>query len=150
MDLRRLKTFAAVAEHGTVLRAAQVLHITQPALSRQIAGLEQEVGFELFERIGRRLLLTPRGEQFLKDSRSLLAHARALGERAQSLRRGDSGTLRIAASAITTEATFPTFLHRYAALAHDVELILVEEDDPAKHLDLLERGEVQLSVNVVN
>jgi DNA-binding transcriptional LysR family regulator len=75
MDLRRLKTFAAVAEHGTVLRAAQVLHITQPALSRQIAGLEQEVGFELFERIGRRLLLTPRGEQFLKDSRSLLAHA---------------------------------------------------------------------------
>jgi DNA-binding transcriptional LysR family regulator len=150
MDLRRLKTFATIAEHGTVLRAAQVLHITQPALSRQIAGLEQEVGFELFERIGRRLLLTPRGEQFLKDSRSLLAHARALDERAQALRRGDSGTLRVAASAITTEATFPTFLHRYAALAHDVELILVEEDDPAKHLDLLERGEVQLSVNVVN
>ena len=56
MDLRRLRTFATVAEHGTVLRAAQVLHITQPALSRQISGLEQELGFKLFERIGRRLL----------------------------------------------------------------------------------------------
>ncbi len=150
MDLRRLKTFVTVAEHGTVLRAAQLLHITQPALSRQIGGLEQELGFDLFERIGRRLLLTPRGEQFLRDSRSLLAHARTLGERAETLRRGDSGVLRVAASALTIEGAFPAFLHRYAEHAADVQLALVEEDDPAEHLNLLERGEVHLSVNVVN
>jgi DNA-binding transcriptional LysR family regulator len=150
MDLRRLRAFAAVAEHGTVLRAAQVLHITQPALSRQVAGLERELGFALFERIGRRLLLTPRGEQFLRDSRSLLAHARAVSERAQDLRRGEGGVLRVAASALTIEGAFPAFLHRHAAHAPDVELALVEEDDPAQHLNLLERGEVHLSVNVVN
>jgi DNA-binding transcriptional LysR family regulator len=150
MDLRRLRAFASVAEHGTVLRAAQVLHITQPALSRQIGGLERELGFALFERIGRRLLLTPRGEQFLRDSRSLLAHARAVSERAQDLRRGGSGVLRVAASALTIEGAFPAFLHRHAGHAPDVQLALIEEDDPARHLDLLERGEVHLSVNVVN
>jgi DNA-binding transcriptional LysR family regulator len=150
MDLRRLKAFAAVAEHGTVLRAAQVLHITQPALSRQIGALERELGFQLFERIGRRLLLTPRGEQFLHDSRSLLAQARALDERAQALRRGDRGVLRVVASALTIEGAFPAFLHRHAAHTPHVQLTLIEEDDPAEHLNLLERGEVHLSVNVVN
>ena len=65
MDLKRLRTFVAVAEHGTVSKAAEVLNITQPALSRQIGSLEHEFGFELFERSGRRLLLTPRGEQLL-------------------------------------------------------------------------------------
>jgi len=49
MDLKRLRTFLAVAEHGTVSKAAEVLHITQPALSRQISSLEHEFGFELFE-----------------------------------------------------------------------------------------------------
>ena len=65
MDLKRLRTFVAVAEHGTVSKAAAVLNITQPALSRQIGSLEHEFGFALFERSGRRLLLTPRGEQLL-------------------------------------------------------------------------------------
>ena len=55
MDLKRLRTFVAVAEHGTVSKAAAVLNITQPALSRQIGALEYEFGFPLFERSGRRL-----------------------------------------------------------------------------------------------
>ena len=88
MDLKRLSTFALVAEHGTVSMAAQVLRITQPALSRQISSLEHELGFPLFERVGRRLLLTPRGEQFLGDCRNLLAFAGELSDRASALRRG--------------------------------------------------------------
>jgi LysR family nitrogen assimilation transcriptional regulator len=89
MDLKRLRTFVTVAEHGTVSKAAAVLNITQPALSRQIGSLEYEFGFALFERSGRRLLLTPRGEQLLADCRSILARAASLAERAQALRRGD-------------------------------------------------------------
>lgn len=150
MDLRRLKAFVTVAQHGTVLGAAKLLHITQPALSRQIGGLEQELGFKLFERTGRRLLLTPRGEQFLSDCRSLLTHAGALGERALALRRGDIKVLRVAASALTIEGAFPTFLRRYADRVPEVRLMLVEEDDPARHLSMLEHGEVHLSVNVIN
>ena len=93
MDLRRLRTFVTVAERGSVSKAALTLHITQPALSRQISGLEEELGFALFERAGRRLLLTARGEQLLGDCRSLLTHAAVLERRAGALRRGDIQTL---------------------------------------------------------
>ena len=72
MDLKQLSTFVTVAKHGTVSKAAQLLNITQPVLSRKIAGLEHELGFKLFERVGRRLVLTPRGEHFLSDCRDML------------------------------------------------------------------------------
>ena len=67
MDLRRLRTFVAVAELGTVSKAALRLRITQPALSRQIMDLQQELGLRLFDRVGRGLVLTAEGEQFLGD-----------------------------------------------------------------------------------
>lgn len=149
MDLKRLRTFVAVAEHGTVSKAAEVLHIAQPALSRQISRLEQEIGFSLFGRVGRRLLLTPRGEQLLGDCRDLLSHAGALTDRAQALRRGDLRVLKIAASALTIETIFPGFLGRYMAHVPGVGLSLIEAD-AANHLEMLERGEVHLAINVLN
>ena len=65
MDLKRLRTFVTVADLGTVSKAALRLRISQSALSRQISDLEYECGFKLFDRIGRRLFLTTRGEQLL-------------------------------------------------------------------------------------
>ena len=91
MDLRRLRTFVAVVELGTVSKAALHLHISQSALSRQISDLEQELRVRLFDRVGRRLVLTAIGEELLEDCRSVLGHVRSLGERAELLRRGDSG-----------------------------------------------------------
>lgn len=149
MDLRRLRTFVTVAEYGTVSKAATLLHITQPALSRQLANLEQECGFKLFERAGRRLALTPRGEQLLGDARGILADAATLHERVQAMRRGDIQVLRVAASALTIEAIFPDFMHRLAARVPGVRLMLTDADS-AQHLALLERGAVHLAVNVVN
>lgn len=139
-----------VVDSGAVMRAAQLLRITQPALSRQIRSLEAELGFKLFERVGRRLSVTPQGEEFLDDCRDLLAHARTLAERAGSLRRGDIRELRIAASALTTEGFFPGFLPLYASRVPEVLPRLIEEDDPARHLDMLVRGDVHVSVNVVS
>jgi DNA-binding transcriptional LysR family regulator len=98
MDLRHIRTFVTVAELGTVSKAALRLHVAQPALSRQIAHLEDQFGLKLFDRVGRRLLLTSEGERLLSDCRGLLNYARALGEQAQVLRRGDVGVLRGAAS----------------------------------------------------
>jgi LysR family nitrogen assimilation transcriptional regulator len=72
MDLRRLKTFVAVADLGTVTKAAVHLRIGQPALSRQISDLQQELGLRLFDRVGRRLILTAQGEQLLVDCRRVL------------------------------------------------------------------------------
>ena len=72
MDLKRLRTFVTVAEQGSVSRAALRLHISQPGLSRQIQELEQELGLRLFDRVGRRLVLTGEGEQLLGSCRSVL------------------------------------------------------------------------------
>ena len=150
MNLKHLRTFVAVAEHGTISRAALALRVTQPALSRQITDLEHRFGFSLFERVGRRLQLTECGEQILDECRSLLIQAGALNERAQSLRQGGIALLKVAASALTIEGAFPTFLQRYARCVPGVRLRLIEEDDPAEHLSMLERGDVHLSVNVIN
>ena len=61
MDLKRLRTFVAVAEQGTVSSAAEMLRITQPALSRQLQDLQAEFGVPLFDQAGRRLRLTAEG-----------------------------------------------------------------------------------------
>ena len=149
MDLRRLRAFVAVAEHGTVSKAAQVLHISQPALSRQIAAFEQELGFSLFQRSGRRLIMTSRADQLLGESRSLLNHVSSLGERARALRQGDIRVLRVAASAMTIEGTFPGVLDRFPEQLSGVRLALVEADAD-KHLQMLEHGDADFAINVVN
>jgi hypothetical protein len=114
MDLRHARTFVTVAELGTVSKAAARLHTAQPALSRQIGNFERELGLKLFDRVGRRLLLTGEGEQLLGDCRSLLSYASAVGERAKLLRRGDTGTLKVAASPQFIEGVMSDFLRRYA------------------------------------
>jgi DNA-binding transcriptional LysR family regulator len=149
MDLRRLRAFVTVAEHGTVSKAAQVLHISQPALSRQIAAFEQELGFSLFQRSGRRLIMTSRADQLLGESRSLLNHVSSLGEQARALRQGDIRVLTVAASAMTIEGTFPTFLDSFPEQFPGVRLALVEADAD-KHLQMLEHGDADFAINVVN
>ncbi len=149
MDLRRVRTFVTVAQLGTVSKAAQQLHIAQPALSRQISDLERELGLRLFDRVGRRLLLTSEGEQFLGDCRGLLNYATAISERAQLLRTGDTGTLIVAASPQHIESVLSQFLHRYAQRFPNVEVKVIEA---AGHesLAMLERGEIHLAQNLLH
>src|SRR5690242_7680000 len=100
MDLKHVRTFVTVAELGTVSRAAVQLRITQPALSRRLADLEGELGLTLFDRVGRRLFLTGAGDQLLESCRGLLGAESDIREQAQLLRRGDIGTLKVAASPV--------------------------------------------------
>jgi DNA-binding transcriptional LysR family regulator len=144
MDLRHVRTFVTVAELGTVSRAAERLHVAQPALSRQLAHLEDELGVKLFDRVGRRLVLTIEGEQLLNDCRGLLNYAVAVGERAQVLRRGDVGVLRVSASPHLIEGIFPDFLRHYAARYPNVQVRLVDAAAGGEAFAMLERGEIHL------
>ncbi len=147
MDLRHIKTFVTVADVGTVSLAAQRLHIAQPALSRQIRALEQQLGLRLFDRVGRRLVLTSEGAQLLSDCRALLNHAAGIGERAQTLRHGDSGVLKVAGSPQHIESVVSTFLHRYRKRFPNVE-VQVFEAGGLDILAMLERNEVHLAQNL--
>src|SRR5262245_59905993 len=126
MDIKRLRTFVTVADLGTVSKAALRLRISQSALSRQIADLEYECGFRLFDRIGRRLFLTTRGEQLLGDCRGVLGQMGSLGERIELLKRGDSGVVKVAAPPQTIESVLSKFLPRYAERFPNVRVKLTE------------------------
>lgn len=79
MSLRQMEYFVAVVEESSFTRAAERLHVTQPALSHQIKALERNVGGELLERLPRGVLLTPMGRAFLPHAeRSVRSAAQAL------------------------------------------------------------------------
>src|SRR5262245_62146852 len=129
MDLKRLRSFVAVADAGSVSAASGGLGVSQPALSRQLAGLAEALGVELFESVGRKLALTPAGEELLGEARDLLARAELFRERARGLKRGEAGLLKVAASPQMIESAFPEFLAIYAARQPQVRVKLIEAAD---------------------
>lgn len=147
MDLRRLRTFVTVAELGTVSKAAVHLRIGQPALSRQISDLQKELGLRLFDRVGRLLVLTAQGEQLLVDCRRVLTDLATVRERADVLRRGDRGVLKIAAPPHTIESVLSKFLPGYAERFPNVHVELTEALGP-EQTAMLERGEVHVGIRL--
>jgi len=99
LDLLQLRAALAVRETGTVTRAAGQLGLSQPAVSRLIGALEAELGFLVFERRAKRMVLSERGRQFLDEGQSAMRSMARLGAVAGELRRGNHGLLRIAAIA---------------------------------------------------
>ncbi len=88
MELRQLRYFVAVAEERNISRAAKRIFLTQPALSRQIKALENEIGQCLLERQAHSIRLTPVGEALLREARELLQHAEQMIERVRVAGRG--------------------------------------------------------------
>ena len=95
MELRHLRYFIAAAEEEHFGRAAKRLAIVQPAVTRQIRQLEEELGVELFERVGRGVRLTAAGEMFLQDARRTIAEADRAARRAHLAATGQLGTMTV-------------------------------------------------------
>ena len=98
MTLVQLRHFVALAELGAFVQASKALYLTQPALTRSIQALEDELGGRLFDRLGRRIALTPFGQEVLQRARRLVADAEALKQTGKGLHAGLTGTLRIGLS----------------------------------------------------
>jgi len=121
MDLGRLENFITVVEVGSIGRAATMLHIAQPALSRQMQLLEEEVGLVLLERLPRGVRLTPGGQEFLTGARRLLKDSAQMVENAARASRGEFGNLAVGVSefyAFHPEvlATIRDYMSRYPGI----------------------------------
>ncbi len=126
MDLRHLRYFVAVAETLNFGRAAKVLHIAQPPLSRAINGLEDELRAELFERSTRGVRLTSVGAALLPEARRLLRDADALREGARHLADGDIGNLGIGFVSMAIFGVLPQIVRSFHRARPGVTLNLRE------------------------
>ncbi|MBS7707727.1 LysR substrate-binding domain-containing protein [Chelatococcus asaccharovorans] len=96
MNFRQIEAFCALMACGTASRAADILNVTQPAISRSIAELEREVGFPLFTRERRRMIPTPEGQMLYRESEDAFAGIERIRMTAARIRNLGSGDLRIA------------------------------------------------------
>ena len=127
LDLRLLRYAVVLARYRHFGRAAGVLRISQPTLSRNIAAMEKQVGIRVFERSRRDVVATPAGQDFLVMAEELVARAEAIANRLQMVRDGKGGRLRVASG---------TYVHDIAVLPAALTLI---RQSPKIRLELLER-----------
>ncbi|MBS6359443.1 LysR substrate-binding domain-containing protein [Burkholderia sp.] len=125
-DLRQWRYFVTVAEERHFGRAAARLSMTQPPLSQAIRALEDMLGVALFVRTKRSVALTAVGAALLPDVRHLLAAADALPPLAQSLARGEAGSLALSFVSTADYGLLPSLLREFGARYPQVRLRLVE------------------------
>lgn len=140
MEFRQLRYFVAVAEHANFNRAAERLHVAQPALSRQVGALERELGMPLLERLPRGVRLTPAGAAFLERARRILAEVEAARSHAADAQRGQVGLLRLGFNAIAVKnPVVPEALRRFRLERPGVQLSLNTQTSPEQIQRLYDR-----------
>ncbi|PSF13929.1 LysR family transcriptional regulator [Marinobacter shengliensis] len=115
MNIKKLKCFRAVVIHGSLVAAASVMNLSQPATSRLISTLEDELKLKLFKREKRRLTLTPEGKEFYRETEKILANLDDLPRIVREIKEGGTRTLRIVALARLANSLVSPALARFVA-----------------------------------
>lgn len=144
MELRHLRYFVAVAEHLSFRRAAERLHLTRPALSKQVKELEQELGVRLLERTTARVRLTQAGAVYLVEAQAILAFTARAAERAREAAAGQRGVLTIGDIGMLSVDLLSPALTRFREAFPLVDVVLKELPLP-QQLAALEAGDIQVA-----
>ena len=147
MELRHLRYFVAVAEAENVTRAATKLHVSQPALSRQIHDLEDEIGFPLLERSAKSVRLTEAGRTFLTGARAVLQRAEEAVAAARAKAGGMSGEIQVGYAPSLTVQILPQALRIFQAEFPGVRVML-HDLSTEEMLSQLHAGKLQLALMV--
>lgn len=124
MNGRDLKYFSAIAQTGSLREASEQLYISQPALTKCIARLEEQLDTKLFEKKGRQLVLTPAGHVLVKRSKQILQNILEMQKEVSSFSKGEAGHIRIGAAATITEFLLPNIINEMTQLTPEVTMDL--------------------------
>jgi DNA-binding transcriptional LysR family regulator len=124
MNFRQIEIFAAVMRSGTASKAADLLDITQPAVSRAVADLEHDLGFRLFDRLRQRLVPTPEAWQFYKSVEASFRGLDTLKAEAARIRDQGTGGIRIASLSLLGSTLVPRAIARFRAAHPDTSVTL--------------------------
>lgn len=144
IDLRHLRTFVALAQFENFSLTGQRIGLSQSAVSRHIRALEDTLGLRLFERLGRRAVLTSAGQTLRTRLEALMREAEALPRVVRDLGEGVRGDVRIGASITAANAILPPLLGAYRRRYPRVELAL-HPGPSARVLEALARGQIDLA-----
>jgi DNA-binding transcriptional LysR family regulator len=144
MELRHLRYLCAVADFGTFSEAGRQLHVSQSAISEQIADLEREVGGALLNRSSARTRLTPQGQLFLAEARKTLAAAERAVEITQRSLLGQVGSLGIGFFLWGAGGFFARIIRDYRKLHPDIKLSLYEMRTP-EQMEALTSGKIDIA-----
>ena len=145
MEWHELKAFLAVADAGSFSRAAEQLHLTQPAVSKRIQSLETSLATRLFDRVGRRIFLTDAGKTLEPRARQLLAQLDDTEKLLKNLDRRVDGRLSVATSHHVGLHRLAPVLQRFSRAHPEVQLDIAFVDSEAAHT-LVRNAETELAV----
>ncbi len=145
MEFGSLHAFLAVADKGSVSDAAQQLFLTQPAVSKRLRSLEKELGILLFDRIGRKMLLTHAGKELLPKAREILLQAQDIKNLASNLQTEVSGSLLLGTSHHIGLHRLPPVLKEFRRNFSGVDLDIRFMDSEAA-CAAVSRGELEMAV----
>lgn len=144
MELRHLRYFIAVAEEENVTRAASRLHVSQPALSRQVRDLEEELGVQLFERSAKAVHLTPAGKVFLEEARAVMHRAAEAVQAARNAAVSGRGELLVGYAPSLTVRILPPTLRAFQLRLPQVRVAL-NDLSTGEMLTQLREGKLQIA-----
>jgi DNA-binding transcriptional LysR family regulator len=144
MELRHLRYFCAVAEHGSFTTAARQLNVSQSGVSGQVRDLEREIGVNLFRRKQREVTLTPEGSVFFREAREILIRADRAVELTVRSSRGVSGTLTVGLCGPVTAAFLPKLIRKFRKEFPGVTLAL-RELAPSAQIEALLNGHIDIA-----
>lgn len=147
METRVLKVFCAVAESGSLVVAADKVHLTPSAISHSLKSLETDLGCRLFERVGKRMVLNQAGEQLLAQVQPPLAALDSAADAIKRLGKWGQTRLRVAASAAACQHILPGVIRELKKNHSSIEL-RVESGDTPKALELLRDSKVDLALGI--
>jgi DNA-binding transcriptional LysR family regulator len=145
VNFRQLEIFRAVITGGSASRASELLDISQPAVSRSIAELEASIGFQLFNRIRGRLVITPEGQLFAEEVATAFVAMDRLKTSSLKIRDFGSGHIRIASLAAMGSTLVPRAVRLFQAEHRDVAITL-HVDSSANIKDLVARGQFDIGL----